>query len=136
MVWLNVFSYKIKRWCIPLPPGDAVAFHLPHSENIPVLCPGPWGDGNTLAGYVSLLKDGSWWVSESSSMLRRTPDPQILLHGIPPCSPYPDGGRQIELFLNEEMTPNVFCRFSSLKIDEIGNPNMKQTAFSQHLPQY
>lgn len=51
--------------------------------------------------------------------------PQILLHGIPPCSPYPDGGPTIELFLQKEITPNVFCRFSSLKTDEIGSPNMK-----------
>lgn len=48
--------------------------------------------------------------------------PQILLHGIPP---YPDGGPSIELFLQKEITPNVFCRFSSLKTDEIGSPNMK-----------
>jgi len=100
-----------------------------------VLCTGPTPRGGTgalllwsslsPADYDSHPKDGSWWVSESSSTLRRTSDPQILLHGIPPCSPHPDGGCQIESFLNKEITPNVFCRFSSLQTDEIGNPKRK-----------
>lgn len=56
-----------------------------------------------------------------------TPDPQILLAGIPPCSLYTDGLQPRNYsFLKKEMTPNVFFRLSSLEMDEIQSPNMKQ----------
>lgn len=79
------------------------------------------------ATYCRFPKDRSSWGSESPSSLKMTPDPQILLAGIPPCSLYTDGLQPRNYsFLKKEMTPNVFFRLSSLEMDEIQSPNMKQ----------
>lgn len=118
-VWANglakcIFTQSKEK--VPLSPGDIEAFHLlPHSKEqaLALLQEGNTGvlllcSSLSSFSYSNSLEYRSWSDSESPSVLKSTPDPQILLPVIPPCSLYTDRRPQPELIPKKEMTPNVF----------------------------